>query len=173
MQYVLISAKVLRGALTSFFAFFFINFFFSATDIAVKELLVALHWSFLITWQVACAALYYVLECRYRSSFLSNHHNTILNMFPSFHDSTLAITWTGGKLNNHKVKVCTYFQRYEKYTKMALSFCRKHLYNISLTLSRFPWLYPRLETFLPIWHLCMKGNERQMSPWWSLQWTAG
>ena len=26
----------------------------SATDIAVKELLVALRWSFVITWQVAC-----------------------------------------------------------------------------------------------------------------------
>ena len=31
------------------FRFFLINFFFSATDIAVKELLVALHWSFVIT----------------------------------------------------------------------------------------------------------------------------
>ena len=115
---------------------------------------------------VLCSA-FYVLDRRYRSSFLSNHHKTILNIFPSFNDLTLAITWTGGKLNNHKVKVCTCFQRYEKYTKMALSFCRKHLYYISLTLSRFPWLCPRLETFLPIWHLCMKGNERQMSPWWS------
>ena len=41
-----------------FFQFFF---FFSATDLAVKELLLPLHWSFLITWQVACAALFMFL----------------------------------------------------------------------------------------------------------------
>ena len=42
-QNVLISAKVLRGALTSFSAFSFNFFFFSATDLAVKELLLPLH----------------------------------------------------------------------------------------------------------------------------------
>ena len=43
-QNVLISAKVLRGALTSFSAFSFnFFFFFSATDLAVKELLLPLH----------------------------------------------------------------------------------------------------------------------------------
>ena len=38
-----------RRANIIFRFFFSLFFFFSATDIAVKELLVALHWSFVIT----------------------------------------------------------------------------------------------------------------------------
>lgn len=75
------------------FRFFFQIFFFFLRDGFRREG-VALTLALIVfdhMTSVLCSA-FYVLDRRYRSSFLSNHHNTILNIFPSFNDLTLAIT---------------------------------------------------------------------------------